>query len=639
MKWIACIVLVFAVAGCTSDTAAPPVLDAALLLAAGNERIEPSSADPQLAYELTTPAGEPFAFDLISRTEGNAGECRISLAHERDGDTTPTGGPGTMAEAGVTPSASGASRRDRWLDARGDGFVRMTLRGSIVQDQVYLIEVDEEGQRTEAILTIRIGPISDINLTSESRGDYPGIVDEQTLYSSNSWRFGLPTIAVSGDRTSIVCYEGDQADPYRFDRYELRLQHDADTGAVTGGGDLEPSPDYGHWRDHEIAALFNVLALAHAGENEVTLKLSLDRGATFAQVETFGDNNNGSHMHLVQIAMAADYTLALAFWRTHFTGASELVLVEGEADFVPGNLSPVGFTFGPEQVLFVSSLPVSPVVMGATWSEGGDLVLGYGFSQFESRPDGTWINRTQFRCAVRLWEGAFTDRLVEESVVVGKDPSVALIGSGDNLRIFYAYEGVGGVLLRSSEDQGASWSSPIVVGNGMAHMPTVFARPGEGGVLKVDLLYLIMGNQGTELHLRHWDDFDSGAPGDFRLTVAETTQADQLPPDVPVPGASFDALPPESGSRTTQVAWFGYDAVLDGDEIVVVYDEETWFGWLFLEEPMIALGRPGGEFDGAAGAPNEFQPAEPPPLAPGLTEPVDPADPDDMHQLKLLRLE
>ena len=35
----------------------------------------------------------------------------------------------------------------------------------------------------------------------------------------------------------------------------------------------------------------------------------------------------------------------------------------------------------------------------------------------------------------------------------------------------------------------------------------------------------------------------------------------------------------------------------------------------------------------------EFVPAEPPPLAPGLTEPVAEPDPDHMHQLKLLRLE
>ena len=35
----------------------------------------------------------------------------------------------------------------------------------------------------------------------------------------------------------------------------------------------------------------------------------------------------------------------------------------------------------------------------------------------------------------------------------------------------------------------------------------------------------------------------------------------------------------------------------------------------------------------------EFVPAEPPPLAPGLTEPLPEPNPDHMHQLRLLRLE
>jgi hypothetical protein len=44
-------------------------------------------------------------------------------------------------------------------------------------------------------------------------------------------------------------------------------------------------------------------------------------------------------------------------------------------------------------------------------------------------------------------------------------------------------------------------------------------------------------------------------------------------------------------------------------------------------------------FGGAAPGDAGFHPAEPPPLAPGLTDPVDPPDPDDMHQLKMLRLD
>ena len=105
-----------------------------------------------------------------------------------------------------------------------------------------------------------------------------------------------------------------------------------------------------------------------------------------------------------------------------------------------------------------------------------------------------------------------------------------------------------------------------------------------------------------------------------------------------MPGARADFAPPGYGMRITQVAWFGYDAVLQDDGIVVVYDEETIDSAIFFGGPEIDI-----LFDAAEGAPNAnspggFQPAEPPPLAPGLTEPVPPPDPDHMHQLKILRL-
>ncbi len=42
---------------------------------------------------------------------------------------------------------------------------------------------------------------------------------------------------------------------------------------------------------------------------------------------------------------------------------------------------------------------------------------------------------------------------------------------------------------------------------------------------------------------------------------------------------------------------------------------------------------------GTAGAPPLFVPVEPPPLAPGMTEPIPPPEPAHMNQLRLLRLE
>ena len=40
--------------------------------------------------------------------------------------------------------------------------------------------------------------------------------------------------------------------------------------------------------------------------------------------------------------------------------------------------------------------------------------------------------------------------------------------------------------------------------------------------------------------------------------------------------------PPASGRRITQVPRFGYDAVLVDDDVVVVYDEQTFDGWYYF---------------------------------------------------------
>ena len=617
MRTVGSIVLVALVACSGGSGAAPAALDAVpLLVTAGNERLAPRIEVEATVYEFTTPAGAAFAFDLISRARENTGPVRLSIRHD-DPES-----PESIARAGIAVHASGAARRGEWIDAHGDGFVRVSFTGSIEADQRFEIEVEEGGAVVRAELRLVLGPVSEINLESPTRGEYDGILAEQTIYSSNSWRFGLPTAARSGDRTSIVVYEGDQADPFRFERYELRLQHDGATGAVTGGGELEPSSDLGHWRDHEVAALFNVLALARCGEDGVTVRLSFDRGATIGQSESFA-----GPARLVQIAMAADYSLAVAFWREQ-----ELVLVRGRASAFDANNSPTAFTFDPERVLLRESGQVSPVVMGLQFSDGGDLVLGYGFTRWLSDPaTRVWESLTQFRCVVHLFGGAERDALIEENRIVGKDPSVALVGSGASMRIYYAYEGGGGVQLRTSGDAGATWSDAMTIGDASAHMPSVFAR---GSM--VDLLYLADRGQGRELHLRHWDDFDAGSFEDVRLTTAKTEHKDGVPPPEPLPGARADFFAPHYGMRITQVAWFGYDAVLQPDGIVVVYDEETIDTDVFFGAPGVPVFFDDVDVAAGANSPREFEPAEPPPLAPGLTEPVNAPDPDHMHQLKLL---
>ena len=623
-----------------------PAGEAPLVLAAGSQKLDPVvgatwPAGLDLArlgvgpvdavYDVTTPADEPFVLDAFSRATGNVGAVRLSVAHASDGGLAPIGGAETLADAGVLVAGPGQTARTPWVDAHGDGFARVTVRGRIQAEQVIAVVAEGEGQRSTAILRVRLGPPSAINLAATSGSDHPGLLLDRTLYSSDSWMFGLPTLAVSGDRTSIVCYEGDQADPYRYERYELRLQHDALTDEVTGGATEEASPDAGNWRDHEIAALYNVLAIVRGGADEVMLALSFDRGATIGQTLGLGPTPMGYRPRLVQAAMALDYSLAVLFWRVGADGLTELVLVEGRPSTFDGTGSPTAYALTPAQVLHRPAGDVTPALMGAAWSAGGDLVIGYGFTSFTTGPDRTWASLTQNRCWVRRFGEVAVDTLIEENRVVGKDPSVALLGTGPSLEVFFAYEGPQGVRLVHSTDGGTSFGPPQEVPDRAAYMPTVLARPGMGGA-RVDLIYLTQAAEGQELHVRHWEAFGVSAPVDHRLTQAHTEGGGVLPPPGPLAGL----LPPPTSWRFTQVAWLGYDALLDGETIVVVYDEETQDGYTILPYAEDGLPLPAA---GGAGLPDGFVPAEPPPLAAGLTERLRAPDPAHRHQLRLLRYE
>ena len=210
----------------------PPVVtgNAPLLLAAGGLSLDPSPDTSGMGgldlarlgipgvsavYDVTTPSGEPFVIDAVSRAPGNAGAVRLSVAHAADDGRVPQGGPETLADAGVMLSGPGQTTRTVWMDTHGDGFARMSLRGRIDRDQVLVVAADVDGGQTTFLLRVRLGPSSVINVAATSGGDYPGVLLDQTIYSSDSWMFGLPTIARSGDPTSVVCYEGDSADPSR----------------------------------------------------------------------------------------------------------------------------------------------------------------------------------------------------------------------------------------------------------------------------------------------------------------------------------------------------------------------------------------------------------------------------------------
>ena len=613
-----------------------PTADAPWAAEVDLARLGLSPGDVDATYDLTTPAGEPFQFEAVSRRPGNAGEVVVSVAHGSDDGNTPVGGPQSIAGVGIVPSGSGAVNAAPWMEARGDGFGRIGLRGAVTRPQVLVVRTQAGSRRSTVLVRVSIGAPSAINLAARNGTDYPGVLDARTLYSSNSWMFGLPTAAVTGDRTTVVAYEGDRADPSLYRRYEMRLQVDGG-GVVTGGASEEASEDSGNWRDHEVAALYNVLALVHSGTETVDLRISFDRGATFAQEKILDRAAGGWSPRLAQLAMAADYTLAAVFWKTPREGATDLVLVLGRPAGLDGFLWPTGYEFDAPRTLRRVEGDVTPLLTGLAWSSGGDLVVGYGFTSFESLPDMRWRSVTQNRCHVEPWVGEPRDVLVEEEEIVGKDPSVAVLGSGDSMRVFFAYEAADGVRLRESRDGGRTFGAAAGPGDPSSSFPTVAARD-RAGTARVDLLFQTQGLEGAELHLLHWDDFDAGAPTAHRLTTATMTPSADAPRDRPPPGGGIMSMPPEYGFRVTELSWFGYDAVVDGEDLVVVYDEQTYDGGIWCMGVFDAEGREFTGPDPVVGG-GDFQPAEPPPLAPGLTEPLPAPDPDHMHQLKMLRLD
>jgi hypothetical protein len=155
------------------------------------------------------------------------------------------------------------------------------------------------------------------------------------------------------------------------------------------------------------------------------------------------------------------------------------------------------------------------------------------------------------------------------------------------MAVFVAYEASDGVRLRVSSDGGRSFSEADVAGGPGAHLPGVFARI-EDGATRVDLLYVTQTEYGNELHVRHWDDFGGAPSHDYRLAAAgpEGAEAEGIPGDPGyVPGTYVEK----------QVGWFGYDATLSGDDVVVVYVEEVidYYRIFAINDPLPGEPMPG----------------------------------------------
>jgi hypothetical protein len=628
-------------AGCGGGGDATPGQPGRVALAVDTTVLQPDPTAPVPAVDLarfgsprvaavhrvTTPPDTPFRFDLVTWQEGSQGSVMVSLGHAADGESTPSGGVESLAVAGLLPTGSGLSGSDVWISANGDGLARLTVQGSIERPQV-LVAVGPEGDAT--LVSIELGERSIVNQAATTAPPHPSISARSTIYSSDAWNFGLPAIAVSGDRTSIVAYEGDRQAGMSFARYEMRMQHDRLTGAVTGGGSVQAGNDLGNWRNCEVGALYNVLAVARSEPDQAFLRLSFDRGATFGQELGFGVGQGQTH--LAQLAIAANYTIALAYWQTAWSGELQLMLVEGWPTATDPNGSPLVYQFQAPIVLRSMPAASTPLTTGIAWSSGGDLVVGYAASTWASAGMG-WSSTTEFRCMSRPWGGAMHDVLVDSEQVFGRDPSVAVLGSGSSMQVFYAYEVQDGVRLATSSDGGATFALGPTFGAPGAHLPSVFARA-RNGATKVDVLYLASAANGNELHHARWADFGVSAREDFRITGASMVPT---PPQGPRIGGNGMTPPFDYGWRSTQVSWLGYDAALDGDQIVAVVDEVTF------DEAFVCLAMFQGFFGQssttAGSLPPIFQSASPPPLAPGMTQALPAVDPAHSHQLQIVRID
>lgn len=637
--------LTVVLAGCgggSSGDRTPPPEQQRLMVTAGTTVLEPTIASPAVVdvqalhgaridayYRLSTPADEPFQFELV--TWGSPiGFDFVTVRHLRDGGAATATDGFSLARAGVQPSGQGLAGSGDTIFSTGEGFCRLTLQGRIAEEQSFAVWTDGGGV---TVVEVEIGFASEINRVPAVEPEPPSVLSRETIHSSASWQFGLPTVARSGDRTSIVCYEGDRQQPNTLARYEQRLQHDAQTGAVTGGAEALQTADSGFWRDHEVAALFNVLAVARSEAEGVRLRLSFDRGATFAQDVPLLPGF--APARLVQTAMAADYTIAVAAWRQRASAdGQEFVVVEGVPMAYDGNGSPTWYVFTPAEVLYTTPRDVTPLTTGIAWSGGGDLVVGYAANWFEAVPGGAWRSTTEFRCATRLWGESWQHAEVDREEMFGMDPTVAVRGSGDTLQIFYAYEVAGGLRLATSDDGGFAWTVADAFGQPGDHLPSVFVRDGSApGTAKVDVLYLATRAAGNELHRSSWAEWGVSERVDAALTRASFAVTAFLPQTGMPPGLSLPFV-----LTTTQVGWLGYDAVQVGDELVIAYDEVTMDSVQFG----MGLGQSFPNASTTAGGPVYgpiFSPATPPPLAPGLTEPMPAPDPAHMHQLKLLRVQ
>jgi hypothetical protein len=572
------------------------------------------------SFTLTTPAQTPvhFSTSVIAPTPHGHVTVRAAISGGTAQATS------DFELAGLQPSSGNVVDAGKWIESHGDGFARLSFAGSITSATTLIVQNDDGVSHVnQSVVNLVIGARSqiDVDVTPITSGS---VLTTTPVFSSNSPMFGLPAIAGNGDKVSVIFYDSDMSSNATntyvsgVTRTQKRLQLATTTQAVTMGGSVAEGQDLCNWRDTQTDGLYNVIAIAQAaGTNGISVDLSFDRGATFAQSLTVG---SGAGSHLVRARMNDDYTTAILYWNSDTNGGEDLVLAEGQPSAYDANGSPTAFSFGASQTLqtFNNQGGQEPLISDIQYV-GSDTFVAYGCVLFDGQPNpqtGSTIH-TEVGCLHRASGGtAFTKAVVDDYTgAVPYDPSLAVTQQGAATLVYVAYETWDSVHIRMSADGGTTFPTQTTFGSKSAYAPRIFVRAPVTGLAQIDCLYLDDDASnplaaGTGLFLFHGSaDLSSGA-------VSELV--------APKP-ATQNGQPSVEG-----VSWFGYDAtVLNGKLFAAV---ATSVGGSYLMGGGPVKGGPTGALPMSAAA-------APPPLAPGMTGPAPAFDPNATSKLYVIEVD
>lgn len=642
---IALLVCSFASPGCSNGSSAtapsnpepPPVgpqIDPGrLVLAVGNTvlapvatpvDVDPTQVDPATIaahYVIETPANAPFAFDLLSWSPTAVGGAQVTVRHLRDGSTA-RNSVGSLLAAGLVPSGPFLGHNDTLLAALDLGIVRMTLQGRITANQQLLVHA---GSAKVALVDLVVGAEGPANLPASPASPLPFGGVATTPYSSNSWSFGAPAVAVDRGRLALLVQEGHHGRPADHDRFELRLREVDDAGTLRGGAVAMPAGSL-RFGEHAVGVRGNVLATVR-GENEgLRIALSFDRGATVVPGPLLLGTSPA--MARPDLELAADGTLLVAGWRLAASGAGlELVAVEGKpATFEDGE--PRSYTFAPVRVLATAPVGHLPLATGCALSANGDLAVAFGTLQFAAAQ--IWQPRTSWRCAVQRLGRGLVVRDLATFDGLGSGIDVTAFGVGPDLRFVVAHDAPDGVRLLAGDETGFTAAGTF---GGAGDREPRLASDESTGARVLDLLWLAPRASGRELHRAAFGNWPMVGPELSVVVDAACARQDAALASL-LPGLTYSSTPGLGNVLTTrQVADRGFAVARDRAGLVLVVDEVT------ADNEDLVLGSTylGGPTAGLPPVP--FEPAPvPPPVVPGLTAELRSPNGSDVHQFRVLRL-